>query len=34
VKTLEDLTEKQGIDAIAMLKKKAAQAGVANGTAQ
>ena len=28
VKTLEDLTEKQGIDAIAMLKKKAAQAGV------
>jgi len=34
VKTLEDLTEKQGIDAVAMLKKKAAQAGVANGTAQ
>jgi len=34
VKTLEDLTEKQGVDAIAMLKKKAAQAGVANGTAQ
>ena len=34
VKRLEDLTEKQGVDAIAMLKKKAAQAGVANGTAQ
>ena len=34
VKTLEDLTEKQGVDAVAMLKKKAAQAGVANGTAQ
>lgn len=34
VKTLEDLTDKQAIDAIAMLKKKAAQAEVANGTAQ
>ena len=34
VKTLEDLTEKQGIDAVAMLKKKAAQAGVKDGTAQ
>lgn len=34
VKTLEDLTEKQAVDAVAMLKKKAAQAGVANGTAQ
>lgn len=34
VKTLEDLTDKQAVDAIAMLKKKAAQAGVANGTAQ
>jgi hypothetical protein len=34
VKTLEDLTEKQGIDAVAMLKKKAAQQGIENGTAQ
>jgi hypothetical protein len=34
VTMLEDLTDKQGIDAIAMLKKKAAQAGVASGTAQ
>lgn len=34
VKTLEDLTEKQAADAIAMLKKKATQAEVANGTAQ
>jgi hypothetical protein len=33
VKTLEDLTEKQGIDAIAMLKKKSAAMGMANGTA-
>ena len=33
VKTLEELTDKQGIDAIAMLKKKAAQAGDKNGTA-
>lgn len=34
VKTLEDLTDKQAIDAIAMLKKKAGQQGVENGTAQ
>ena len=35
VKTLEDMTEKQAADAIAMLKKKsAAQMEVANGTAQ
>ena len=35
VKTLEDMTEKQAADAIAMLKKKsAAQVEVANGTAQ
>lgn len=34
VKALEDLTEKQAIDAIAMLKKKAAQAGMKDGTAQ
>ena len=34
VKTLEDLTEKQGVDAIAMLKKKAAQGGAKDGTAQ
>jgi hypothetical protein len=34
VKTLEDLTEKQGVDAVAMLKKKAAQQGMENGTAQ
>jgi hypothetical protein len=33
VKTLEELTDKQGIDAIAMLKKKAAQAGDKNGPA-
>jgi hypothetical protein len=34
VKTLEDLTDKQAVDAIAMLKKKAAQAGAKDGTAQ
>lgn len=34
VKTLEDLTDKQAIDAIAMLKKKAAQQGMENETAQ
>lgn len=34
VKTLEELTDKQGIDAIAMLKKKAAQTGDKNGTAE
>jgi len=33
VKTLEDLTEKQAVDAIAMLKKKAAQMEATNGTA-
>jgi hypothetical protein len=33
VKTLEDLTEKQGIDAIAMLKKKAAALGAKDGAA-
>ncbi len=34
VETLEDLTDKQAVDAIAMLKKKAAQQGIENGTAQ
>jgi len=34
VETLEDLTDKQAVDAIAMLKKKAAQQGVESGTAQ
>ena len=34
VKTLEDLTEKQGVDAIAMLKKKAAALEAKDGTAQ
>jgi len=34
VKTLEDMTEKQAADAIAMLKKKSAAMEVPNGTAQ